>query len=404
MGLPCALVLAHAGHEVTGYDVSDRPRKVLEGVEPLPAENDLDVLAALAHIELRGSVEDVVLASEVVFVAVQTPHAPAYGGEQPMPGVPADFEYGHLVAAVREVTKAAERTGHPVTVVVVSTVLPGTFNRYLRPLANRWAKLVYNPFFIAMGTTIADFRAPEFVLVGADDPRDIDPLPDVYRAVHDRTLFVVSIESAELAKVAYNTFISAKIVFGNTVMEVCHKTGADCDEVVEALSLATQRVTSSAYLRGGMGDGGACHPRDLMAMSWLADRLDLSTDLMGYLARAREAQTGWIADLVQGWADQTGLPVMLLGKAYKPESNLTYGSPALLLASILAGRGVEFSHKDPYVDGEFDRPDRAFVHVITTRHDIFRRASFSPGSVVIDPFGYIPDRAGVTVVRVGRKW
>lgn len=403
LGLPCALVLAHHGHQVTGYDVSDHPRKILEGVEPLPQEKDLDVLAALAHIDLAGSISDVVAASDVVFVAVQTPHAPAYGGEQPMPEERRDFEYSYLIQAVRDVAKEAERQGKHTTIVVVSTVLPGTFNRHLRPLGNRWTTLIYNPFTIAMGTTIADFRAPEFVLIGADREQDWQPLAEIYRKAHGRPIQAVSIESAELAKVAYNTFLSLKIVFANTVMEVCHKTGADCDAVTEVLAAATQRVCSPAYLRGGMGDGGACHPRDLIAMSWLAQRLNLSTDLMGYLARAREAQTGWLADLTEQWAEQTGLPVVLLGKAYKPESDLTAGSPALLLTGMLRGRGLDVADHDPYVDGEAAVTGAA-VYVIGTQHRAWSSLEFAPSSVVIDPFGYIPDRAGVTVIRVGRKW
>ncbi len=402
LGLPCALVLAHHGHRVTGYDVSDHPRKILEGVEPLPQEKDLDVLAAMAHIELAGSIGDLVVASDVVFVAVQTPHAPAYGGERPVPQERRDFEYGYLIQAVRDVAAEAERQGKHVTVVVVSTVLPGTFNRHLRPLINRWTTLVYNPFFIAMGTTIADFRAPEFVLIGADREDDWKPLAEIYRAVHARPIRAVSIESAELAKVAYNTFISMKIVYANTVMEMCHKTGADCDAVTEVLAAATQRVTSPAYLRGGMGDGGACHPRDLIAMSWLAERLDLSTDLMGYLACAREAQTRWLADLVQQWAQQTGLNVLVLGTAYKPESDLTAGSPALLLIGMLRARGLDVADHDPHVDGE-SIVTGAALYVIGCQHVAFRTVDYAPGSVVIDPFGYIPDRAGVTVIRIGRK-
>jgi UDPglucose 6-dehydrogenase len=126
------------------------------------------------------------------------------------------------------------------------------------------------------------------------------------------------------------------------MMEICEKTGADVDDLVDALSLASDRVISSAYLRGGMGDGGGCHPRDNIALSFLARELDLSYDLFEALMVARERQTEWLADLVgEG-------PLEVLGKAYKPETNLTVGSPALLLAALLEERGVEFAHTDPY--------------------------------------------------------
>jgi UDPglucose 6-dehydrogenase len=214
----------------------------------------------------------------------------------------------------------------------------------------------------------------------------------------------VSIESAELTKVAYNCFISMKIVFANMVMEICQKTGADCDQVVDALAMATDRITSPAYMRGGMGDSGACHPRDNQAMSWLAARLDLSVDLMGYVSEAREQQSAWIADLVERWHRMSGLPVVLLGKAYKPNVSLVNGSAGLLLAHQLRDRGLDVGHHDPFVDGNItDESLTPAVYVVTTKHDCFTEYGIHSGSIVIDPHGYMPDRPGVTIIRVGRK-
>jgi UDPglucose 6-dehydrogenase len=407
LGLVCALTLAkHGGHAVIGYDPSPRPGQILRGEVPPPQEEGIEALLSGADLTLASTPAELVATTDgVVFVAVQTPHAPAYGGEQPMPDEPRDFEYQHLVQAVRDLCRAAAEQAKPVTIAVVSTCLPGTMNRLIRPLLNEWTTLVYTPAFIAMGTTAADYLNPEFVLLGADNPVDVQPVVDVLRALHDRPFQVMSIESAELTKVAYNVVISAKIVIGNALMEICHKTGADCDDVIDALSMATDRVISPKYLRGGMGDGGHCHPRDLIAMSWLAQRLDLSTDVLGYMVQAREAQSGWLADLAQQWAEQAGLDVMILGKAYKPGSDLTGGSPALLLAHQLKERGVLFDHRDPHTEPWFDgidgEPSRVFV--IATRHDDFLTYGFPPGSVVIDPHGYMPDQPGVTTIRVGRK-
>lgn len=407
LGLTCALTLAkHGGHRIVGYDPSPRPAQILHGEAPPPQEEGIDALLAGTELALAHTPADVIAATDrVVFVAVQTPHSPAYGGEQPMPHQPRDFEYQHLVQAVRDLCRAATEQAKPITIAVISTCLPGTMNRLIRPLLNEWTTLVYNPAFIAMGTTIADYLHPEFVLMGADKPEDTIPVRQVYTALHDRPVQFMGIESAELTKVAYNVAISTKIVVANALMEICHKTGADCDAVSDALAAATDRVVSAKYMRGGMGDGGHCHPRDLIAMSWLAQRLDLSTDVLGYMVRAREAQSGWLADLVEEYAEQTGLDVMILGKSYKPGSDLTGGSPALLLAHQMKERGVDFDHRDPHTDPWFDGvdSDRARVFVIATRHDCFPDYTFPAGSVVIDPHGYMPDQAGVTTIRVGRK-
>jgi len=403
LGLTCAAVLADRGHNVVGYDVSPWAADVLGGRAPAPAEEGFEALDT-SRIGLAPHIASVVASSDIVFVAVQTPHAPAYGGETPAPEERRDFEYGYLVNAVREVCRQARAQEKRITLVVVSTVLPGTCNRLLRPLLNDWVRLVYNPFFIAMGTTVLDFLNPEFVLLGVDKVTDLGDLCALYDTLHDVPHKVMSIESAELTKVSYNTFISMKIVWANTLMEICHKTGADCDDVVDALELATDRVISSKYMRGGMGDGGHCHPRDLIAMSWLAERLDLSYDLLGDMAYAREEQSAWLARLVGEWRDQTGLEVVILGKAYKPESPLTGGSPALLLRHQLGNVRAWDAHVDREVPQAatsfFDVP---YVYVIATRHPEYAKQVYPAGSVVIDPWGYIPDQPGVTVVRVGRK-
>jgi UDPglucose 6-dehydrogenase len=394
LGSVCASVLAAHGHDVLGFDISR--------VRELPR---YEALAAHLTPVPQGTLGEVVTHSEIVFVAVQTPHAPAFGGETEIQVPAQDFEYGYLVEALRALFAQVRDQSKKLTVVIVSTVLPGTINRLVRPLVPPSVTLLYNPFFIAMGTTVQDFENPEFVLVGADDPSQVELLDQVYHAIHDRPLAVVSIESAELTKVAYNTFISLKIVFANTMMEIAHKTGADCDQVVECLSLATQRVVSPAYLRGGMGDGGACHPRDNVAMSWLANRLDLSVDLMGFVTDARERQSGYLADLAAHWARMSGTQqIVLLGLSYKPGSPLLAGSPALLLQSQLENRGWEVWTYEPYIStASKDVLTQRAVFVVTTRHPEFRDFQAPPGSVVIDPHGYVRPAPRVTLVGVGRK-
>jgi len=191
-------------------------------------------------------------------------------------------------------------------------------------------------------------------------------------------------------------------VFANTMMEISHRVGGNVDDLERALSLASNRIISPRYLRGGMGDGGPCHPRDNIALSWLAEELGLSYDIFGDMMQARERQAEWLADLIAERAN--GLPIVLLGKAFKPGSHLTQGSPAKLLATILEERGMAFEHQDHYVDrnGPFEvrSPSLFFV---ATRHPDYEEATYPPGSVVLDPWGCIPDQDGVTVVRIGRR-
>lgn len=339
LGLPVALAIEHAGHLVMGWDTSPEIRKmVMDRSELLYQEVGAQELLNENYIQ----VWEPHLISEnadIIFISVQTPHQPEYEGITRLPETRADFDYQYLCDALASVDSAK------CPVVVISTVLPGT-------LASLGAThVLYNPFFIAMGTTIPDFRDPEFVLVGTDGTHP-GPLREFYSTIHKKPLFITTIKTAELTKVAYNTFIGLKIAFANTMMEICEKTGADVDDLVDALSLADKRIISPAYMRGGMGDGGGCHPRDNIALSWLARELALSYDLFEALMICRENQTEWLASLIQEEQNSTSAyrPIEIMGKAYKPETNLTVGSPAALLASMLDERGVSYEHTDPYVD------------------------------------------------------
>jgi UDPglucose 6-dehydrogenase len=397
LGAPCAAALQYYGeHVVYGYD--------LRGTDP----GDY-VWAGQRPVELVESIADVVkLTDEVVYVAVQTPHAPLYGGERVAPEQRFDFEYAYLVNAVREVCLAARVQRKHVTVAVVSTVLPGTFGRYLRQLGDEYVTFVYHPFFIAMGTEVDDFTRPEMVIYGTDRDGDHGVIDELYSEIHDAPVASMSIDSAELAKVAYNTFITMKIVFANSLMEICEGTGADVDEVTDALVMGTQRITSGRYMRAGMGDGGGCHPRDNIALAALGERLGVSTALNEFLIRAREAQTGWIADFAVRWIQQTDMSAVVLGLTYKPDVPLTDGSPALLLVSLLEERGVGVNVYDPVLDREeslqhfLDRFGPR-VYVIATEHAQLLRQTYPAGSVVIDPFGTVTRFPDVTYVTPGRK-
>lgn len=270
LGMPVALALSLEGHDVMGNDID--PRRMRKDSFPhreIGPNGEPSIEPLLRESSLRfGSLDEVVAHAEIVFVAVQTPHEPLYEGVTRLPEKRADFDYTFLKGAVADLSAAVERRGEDRIVIVISTVLPGTMRREILPLVGEHVKLCYNPFFIAMGTTIRDFLHPEFVLFGVRDPEAADKARELYATLHDRPLYETSIENAELIKVAYNTFITMKVCFANVLMEVSHKIeGCDVDEVSGALALATDRLLSPAYLRGGMGDGGGCFPPGEIVMT-----------------------------------------------------------------------------------------------------------------------------------------
>jgi UDPglucose 6-dehydrogenase len=398
LGLPVLLTIESKGHEVMGCEISTEVRKnILARYYP---NHEPGVQELLKESKLwLGTISEAVEFADIIFVAVQTPHEPQYEGTTPLPETRADFDYSFLKEAVSHVADAAERQRKDTVLVIISTVLPGTIRREVMPLLNKYIELAYNPSFIAMGETVRNFRRPEFNLIGTESVALDLLLRKFYHTIHHEPVIVMGIEEAELTKVAYNTFVTSKIVFANTLMEVCEGIGADVDMVTDALGHATDRVVSPKYLRGGMGDGGGCHPRDNIALSWLARKLSLSHDLFGSLMEARERQTRWLADIVKEEAKKAKLPIVILGKAFKAETNIMVGSPAFLLANFLGWPAMY----DPYVDGAIG-PELVgpCVFVVGTNHPEFQFFPYPPGSVVIDPWGYVSDQPGVRVRRIGR--
>ena len=401
LGLPIALALEMHGHTVIGYDINpDMMQKEKCAFRECGPNGEPSLEPFLRKSNLQfGSLRELVNQSEIIFVAVQTPHEERFEGITPLPEERVDFDYTYLVKAVHDVSKEASHIKKQISLVIVSTVLPGTVRSKLVPQTNEYVHLCYNPSFVGMGTAMRDFLNPEFVLFGVWDNSAAKMAEKLYRSIHSKRFYRTTVENAELTKVAYNTFIGLKIIFANTLMEICQKTeGTDVDEVTAALKLANDRLISPRYLTGGMGDGGGCHPRDNIALSWLARRLDLSFDLFDSLMTARGKQAGWLTDLMC----QYQLPKVILGRSFKPESTIELGSPALLCLNLLESKGHEVKTYDPYLDN--DEPEfEPSVFLIGTKHPEFERFKFPKGSVVIDPWRYVINSEDVTVIRVGQN-
>ena len=409
LGFPCALACASKGHFICGYDPNPEiPEYIKKRKIPYREVHAEEYLEKHYHKFISVGNEDkhlrnMVESCDLIFVPIQTPHDPKYEGVTRIPDDRVDFDYSYLRNGIKQLADKIETvcagTSRKITVVIISTVLPGTIDREIRPLFNKHMSLCYNPFFIAMGTTINDFTNPEFVLFGHDDKQAADVAEGFYSTLHDRPVYRTSVRNAELIKVSYNTFIGMKITFVNTLMEICHKKGCDVDEVTDGLKMATDRLISTKYLTAGMGDGGGCHPRDNIAMSWLAKEVNLSHNFFDDLMMARELQTDWLADLIIEH-DKEFREIYILGKSFKPETNITTGSPAVLLDNLLKERGKSVVCYDPYVD-EIKPDFRSGVYFVATKHLDFVDFDFPKGSVILDPWRFIPEKDGVSVIGVG---
>lgn len=375
LGMPVAEAMA-SNHTVIGYDLA-------------PVSSD--------SVSVTDDLGFLVRASEVIFVAVPTPHDPRYDGSAPSSHLEnRDFDY-------REVINVLDRVNRDIspetTLVLISTVLPGTVRRLASHLTK--AQLIYNPYLIAMGTVADDFLNPEMIMIGNSTGKvdqHVARLVLFYEKLCGKSTRIVNgtWEEMECIKIFYNTFISAKLSLVNMIQDVSEMVGnIDVDVVAGALARSTKRIMGPAYMKPGMGDGGPCHPRDNIALRWLAGDIGLGYDLFDSIMKAREIQA---RNLARKLCDQ-GLPVVILGKSFKPGVPYTDGSYSVLIGHYCE----ELGHTVSY-DQLLDKPATYLL-----AHDIDHQDSIkqmSPGSVVVDPWRNRYEADGISVINYGltRHW
>jgi len=328
LGLACAEVMAQT-YDVTGYDI-------------YPRTSD--------KIAISDTLEGAVKGKDVIFVAVQTPHDPIYDGSQPITHLPnKDFDYTIVNQVLADINQYVTQDQ---LVVLISTVLPGTTRRELRKHITN-ARFIYNPYLIAMGSVAWDMVNPDMIIIGTEDGSitgDAKLLTDFYAPLMQNNphTAIGTWDEAEAIKIFYNTFISTKVGLVNMIQDVAMKSGnINVDVVTDALCASTMRIISTKYMTAGMGDAGPCHPRDNIALRWLAEHLDLGYDIFNTVMHAREIQAKNLAVYLSDLQELTDLPIVIHGKAYKPDVDLLDGSYSLLIGSYLTEMGAKYTYSDP---------------------------------------------------------
>jgi UDPglucose 6-dehydrogenase len=396
LGLDCAEVMAEK-HDVWGYDIYRRSSDTVRVCD----------------------IKELCENAEWIFIAVPTPHAEGYDGSVPSSHMePKDFGHDAVIDAINKVNQYATTSKK---VVLISTVLPGTTRRKFITLLDKKHQFLYNPYLIAMGSVKWDMANPEMVIIGTEDGSltgVAGELIDLYKTImdNDPRYEVGTWDECEAIKIFYNTYISAKVGIVNMIQDFAMKIGnINVDVVTNALARSTMRLQGPKYMTAGMGDAGACHPRDNIALRWLADHYEVGYDLFDTIMHAREIQAKNLGLFLIEQSKATGLPIVIHGKAYKPDVEYCIGSYSTLVGHYIKEAGFPIVYVDPLADNQdevvanMDTPavflwahNRKITYEYTgNQNDTQPYCDIKPGSVIVDPWRKLSSTTNVKVVHYG---
>jgi len=382
VGLVSGACLADFGHQVTCID-KDRAKVdgLLAGRMPI-WEPGLEALVnsnvARGRLAFTADLAEGIAGAEAIFIAVGTPSRRGDGH--------ADLSF--VFAAVEELARAL--TG-PVTLITKSTVPVGTGDKIAALLAEHGAPagcmVASNPEFLREGAAIADFKHPDRILVGAEEPGARDVLAEIYRPLflNKAPLVFTSRRTAELTKYAANAFLAMKISFINEMADLCEAVGADVQELARGIGLDNR--IGPKFLHAGPGYGGSCFPKDTLALLRTADEAGVAQRIVSTVVAVNDDRKNGLAERVEiAIGDLTGQRIGVLGLTFKPNTDDMRDAPSIPLIAGLVERGAAVIAYDP-VGAEQARPllppidyattaeavaDGADAIVVVTEWDEFR--------------------------------
>jgi UDPglucose 6-dehydrogenase len=427
LGAVVAAIMAERGHDVIGVDLNPAAVAAVNAGKAPVREPGLDEMIGknAKRLSATTDTEDAVLRTELTFVIVPTPSGPDK-----------TFSLQHVLVAAKSIGLGLRRKAGYHLVVLSSTVMPGSTGGEVLPLLEQVSGrkcgpdfgLCYNPEFIALGSVIRDMSNPDMILIGESDARAGAMLEELYRGVcvQGPPVARMNFVNAELTKLSVNTFVTTKISYANMLAEVCERVpGADADVVSSAIGLDTR--IGRKYLKGALGYGGPCFPRDNAAFASFARQHGVEATLAEATDRVNRRQVSRLGEQVLSLLPDEA-PAGILGLSYKPDTEVIEESQGMMLAEYLAAANRRVVVYDPVAMENARRvlnrgqvtfapsmeacAAQAAVLVVTTPWAQFK--TLKPGHlrnsdtrpVVIDCWGILPAgdfEAAADYVRCGRS-
>lgn len=341
VGLTTGACFAHIGHNVICVDNDENKIKTLLHGEIPFYEPKLDELVknnvANGRLKFTTKISEAVKESLVLFIAVGTP--PKETGEP-------DLSY---------VENVAKEIGEAMTdykIIVEKSTVPVKTGEWVHETITRYNKknipfdVASNPEFLREGSAVSDFLEPDRVVIGVESERAKQIMLDIYAPIK-APILVTDIKSAELIKHASNAFLSTKISFINSISIICELSGASVEKVAEGMGL--DKRIGPHFLQAGVGYGGFCFPKDLMAFIRIAEELGYDYRLLKEVQRINEEQKERFVKKIEGllW-NLREKQIGVLGLAFKPNTDDMRFAPSIDIIAKLTSRGAKVKAYDPH--------------------------------------------------------
>ena len=338
VGCVSAACMAKEGHIVIGVDVNaGKVEMINTGTSPIVEAGLGELLSEVVQSNRLSATTDAASAvrdSDVSLVCVGTPS-----------NQNGSLDLSYVVRVCEEIGAALKDKSERHVIVMRSTMLPGTIENVVIPAlekssgkhAGKDFGVCINPEFLREGSSLKDFYAPPFTLIGSDDEETASILRAIYTSI-DAPLFVTPVKTAEMVKYVCNCFHALKVGFANEIGNICKTLGIDSHEVMEIFCQDTKLNLSPYYLKPGFAFGGSCLPKDLRAINYKARQMDVEAPILSAILPSNRQQVERAVEMVLATGKKR---VGVLGFSFKAGTDDLRESPMVALIETLIGKGLQ---------------------------------------------------------------
>jgi UDPglucose 6-dehydrogenase len=349
VGLVTGTCLAEKGHNAIFVDIDlDKIDKINDSISPL-FEKDLEKLLQKNKDRIRAtdSYEQAIQNSDITFICVGTPSEK--NGE---------IDLSFVKTAVKKTSSQLKKKDAYHTIVIKSTVVPGTTKEMILPLIEQESQrtvgvdvgLAMNPEFLKEGVAVDDFMNPDRIVIGHYDNRSKRLLDQLYNEF-DCPIVYTTLTAAELIKYTSNAFLATKISFANEIGNICKKLNIDTDEIFKGVGLDPR--INPHFFRSGIGFGGSCFPKDVKALIQKAKQLNLETYLLPAVMKVNDEQPKKMIELLKQHTSIENKSIGVLGLSFKPETDDIRESRSIAIVEALIKNNAKVIAYDPKATDHF---------------------------------------------------